>query len=61
MRLRRLLLLALAVAAVIGLSRRRESEYAEVLYDDGSSLRFGRGPEARDLLRDTEELLEIVA
>jgi hypothetical protein len=59
---RRVVLLLLAVAALIGLARRRRSEdFVEVDYDDGSSLRMGRGAEARDLLGDAEELVEILA
>ena len=62
MRLRRVVLILLVLAAVIHLARRRETtEYVEVDYDDGSSLRFGRGAEARDLLGDADELVEIVA
>jgi hypothetical protein len=61
-RARRLLLLLLAAAAVIWVTRRREpAEFVEVDYDDGSSIRVGRGAEARDLLRDADELVEIVA
>jgi hypothetical protein len=60
--MRRLLLVLLAVAAVVGLARRRQpTEYVDVVFDDGSSLRFGRGTEARDLLGDAEELVQIVA
>ena len=62
MRLRRIVLLLLVLGAVIHLVRRRETaEFVEVDYDDGSSLRFGRGAEARDLLGDADELVEIVA
>jgi hypothetical protein len=57
-----LLLLLLAAAALIWLVRRREpAEYVQVDYDDGSSIRVGRGAEARDLLQDADELVEIVA
>jgi hypothetical protein len=61
-RLRRLVLVLVAVAVVVGLARRRaRAEYVEVDYDDGSSIRVGRGAEARDLLGDAEALVEIVA
>jgi hypothetical protein len=61
-RARRLLLLLLGAAALVWLARKREpAEYVEVDYDDGSSIRFGRGAEAKDLLRDADELVEIVA
>jgi hypothetical protein len=62
MRRRSLVLVLLALAVVVALVRRREpSEYVEVDFDDGSSFRFGRGAEARDLLADADELVEIVA
>jgi hypothetical protein len=61
-RLRRLVLVLVAVAVVVGFLRRRaQAEYVEVDYDDGSSIRVGRGAEARDLLGDADELVEIVA
>jgi hypothetical protein len=62
-RLRRLVLVLVAVAVVVGLVRRGRvrAEYVEVDYDDGSSIRVGRGAEARDLLGDADELVEIVA
>ncbi|HEY6584264.1 MAG TPA: hypothetical protein VIZ29_05400 [Gaiellaceae bacterium] len=62
MRPRRIVLLVLALAVVVALLRRREpAEYVEVDFDDGSSIRFGRGAEARDLLADADELVGIVA
>jgi hypothetical protein len=61
-RLRRLVLLLLAVVVIVQLARRREpAEYVEVDYDDGSSIRVGRGAEARDLLGDADGLVEIAA
>jgi hypothetical protein len=61
-RLRRLVLVVVALAVVVVLARRRaRAEYVEVDYDDGSSIRVGRGAEARDLLGDADELVEIVA
>jgi hypothetical protein len=61
-RRRRLVLLLLALAAVVVLLRRREpTEFVEVDFDDGSSVRVGRGAEARDLLADADELARIVA
>jgi hypothetical protein len=52
---------ALAVVVVLLRGRRARAEYVEVDYDDGSSIRVGRGAEARDLLGDADELVEIVA
>jgi hypothetical protein len=61
-RLRRLVLLLVAVVVIVQLVRRREpAEYVEVDFDDGSSIRVGRGAEARDLLGDADELVEIAA
>jgi hypothetical protein len=50
MRLRSVVLLWVAVAAAIVLLRRRPSERVDVRFDDGSTIRFTGGPEARDLL-----------
>jgi hypothetical protein len=62
MRRRSLLLIGLGVLAVFGLLRRRApSQYVELQYDDGSTLRVNRGPEARDLLDDAERIVEVVA
>jgi hypothetical protein len=52
-RTRNVVVLLVVVAAVIGLVRRRsESQFVEVQFEDGSSVRLGSGPEARDLLED---------
>jgi hypothetical protein len=60
-RRRSLLLVLLGVLAVFGLLRRRApSEYIEVQFDDGSTLRLGRGVEGRDLLDDADRIVEIV-
>ena len=62
MRPRSFLIVLLGVLAVFGLLRRRApSEYVDVQYDDGSTLRVSRGPEGRDLLDDAERILEVVA
>jgi hypothetical protein len=59
---RSFLIVLLGVLAVFGLLRRRApSEYVDVQYDDGSTLRVSRGPEGRDLLDDAERILEVVA
>jgi hypothetical protein len=59
LRTRRLLLLLLAiVAAVAVLRRRRPSEFVDVQFDDGSSIRFSAGPEAQDLLDDAHAILD---
>ena len=56
--MRRLLLLLLAIAAAVAvLRRRRRSEYVDVQFDDGSSIRFSGGPEAQDLLDDAHAIL----
>jgi hypothetical protein len=61
MRLRSVVLLWLAVAAAIALIlRRRPSERVDVEFDDGSTIRFTGGPEARDLLDDAYAILEAV-
>ncbi len=62
MRRRSLLLVGLGVLAVFGLLRRRApSRYVDVQYDDGSTMRVSRGPEARDLLDDAERIVEVAA
>ena len=48
---------AVAVAGV--LRRRRPVEFVDVNFEDGSSVRLARGTEARDLLDDAYEILEI--
>ena len=60
MRLRNAVLLLLGIAVAAVLLRRRESERVEVLFDDGSSFRFTRGHEARDLLDDARAILDTV-
>jgi hypothetical protein len=60
--MRRLLLLLLGVAAVVGfLRRRRPREFVDVQFDDGSSVRLTTGPEARDLLDDASAILDASA
>ena len=59
MRARRLLLLLLGItAAVAVLRRRRPSEFVDVQFDDGSSIRLSAGPEAQDLLDDAHAILD---
>ncbi len=56
--MRRLLVLALAAAVAASLLRRRRpSEFVEVQFEDGSSIRFSAGPEAQDLLDDANAIL----
>jgi hypothetical protein len=59
---RRLLLLLLGLAAVVGiLRRRRPREFVDAQFDDGSSVRLTTGPEARDLLDDAYAILDASA
>ena len=60
MRLRSVVLLWAAVAAAIVLLRRRPSERVDVQFDDGSTIRFTGGPEARNLLDDAYAVLDAV-
>jgi hypothetical protein len=61
-RLRNVVLVLAAIAAAIGLLRRRlTSEYVDVHFEDGSTIRLARGPEARDLLDDAQAVLETAA
>jgi hypothetical protein len=62
MRFRSLVLILVAVGAgVVLLRRRRPSKFVDVHFDDGSTIRLTRGPEARDLLDDADAILETVA
>jgi hypothetical protein len=55
------LLVLLGVLAVFGLLRRRgPDEYVEAQFDDGSTLRLGRGIEGRDLLDDADRIVGVV-
>jgi hypothetical protein len=57
--MRRLLLLLVGIVAAVGLLRRRRaSEFVDVQFEDGSSIRLSGGPEARDLLDDAHAILE---
>ena len=59
MSLRRLVLLLLGAAAVLAAFRlRRPTECVDVRFEDGSSIRFADGTEARDLLDDVYAILE---
>jgi hypothetical protein len=61
-RLRNVVLVLGAVALLFGLARRgRPSKYVEVHFEDGSTVRLTRGPEARDLLDDVNSVLDTVA
>jgi hypothetical protein len=62
MRFRSLVLILVAVgAAVVLLRRRPPSKFVDVHFDDGSTIRLTRGPEARDLLDDADAILETIA
>lgn len=62
MRFRSLVLVLLVIAVAIVLLRRRTpSEYVDVHFDDDSTVRLTRGPEAQDLLDDAYALLDAVA
>ena len=61
MRARNVILIAVALVAGVVLLRRRAREYVEVEFDDGSSVRFESGPEARDLLDDASAILAVTA
>jgi hypothetical protein len=57
--MRRLLVLLVGIlAAVVLLRRRRPSEFVDVQFEDGSSIRLSGGPEARDLLDDAHAVLD---
>jgi hypothetical protein len=57
--MRRFVLLALGTAgALVVLRRRRDTEFVDVLFEDGATIRFARGIEARDLLDDAYAILE---
>jgi hypothetical protein len=61
-RLRNVVLVLGATVVAIGLLRRRTpSEYVDVHFEDGSTIRLTDGPEARDLLDDVYAVLETVA
>ena len=59
--MRRLVLLALVVAAALWWRRRPAPEHVDVTFDDGSFFRLERGREADDLLDDAYELLRTLA
>jgi hypothetical protein len=52
---------ALGGLVVIGLLRRRPSEFVEVHFDDGATIRLTRGPEARELIDDAHAVLELLS
>jgi hypothetical protein len=57
---RSLALLLLGIVAAAGLLRRRRpTQFVEVQFDDGSSVRLTTGPEARDLLDDAHAVLDL--
>jgi hypothetical protein len=60
-RFRSVVFAALGGLAVIGLFRRRTSEFVEVQFDDGSTIRLTRGPEARELLDRAAAVLEVLS
>lgn len=61
MRFRSLVLILVGLGAAIGLLRRHPpSEFVDVHFDDGSTIRLTKGPEARDLLDDADAILETV-
>jgi hypothetical protein len=53
-------LLGLA-AAIVFLRRRTRSEYVDVHFDDGSTIRLTTGPETAELLDDVHAVLDAVA
>jgi hypothetical protein len=59
LRTRRLLLLLLGIAAAVAVLRRRQpSEFVDVQFEDGSSIRLSGGPDAQDLLDDAHAILD---
>jgi hypothetical protein len=57
--MRRLVLLALGTAgALVVMRRRRDTEFVDVQFEDGATIRFARGIEAGDLLDDAYSILE---
>jgi hypothetical protein len=61
MRLRRLVLVLLGIAGLLGVLRRlRPAEFVEVHFEDGAAVRLTRGIEADDLLDDAYAILETV-
>jgi hypothetical protein len=61
-RLRNAVFMVGAAAAAVGVLRRRApSEYVDVHFEDGSSIRLTRGPEANDLLDDAYAILHTLA
>jgi hypothetical protein len=61
MRPRSLALVLLALAAAIALLRTRtRSEYVDVHFDDGATIRLTAGPETADLLDDVYAALDTV-
>jgi hypothetical protein len=61
-RLRNVVFVLAALGVLLALARRRTpSAYVDVHFEDGSSLRLTRGPEARDLLDDVDAALDTVA
>jgi hypothetical protein len=62
MRRHSLVLVLVAVAAVIVFLRRRTpSEYVDVHFDDGSTIRLTTGPETAELIDDVQAVLDAVA
>ena len=60
MRLRNLVLLVVVALGVLGLLRRRTpSEFVDVDFEDGSTIRLASGAEAHDLLDDARTVLEL--
>jgi hypothetical protein len=58
-RARSLVLIAL-VTAIVLLRRRRRTEYVDVQFDDGATIRLTSGHEADDLLDDAYAALDSV-
>jgi len=59
-RLRSLILLAVgALIARAVLVRRTPAEFVDVDFEDGSTIRFARSPEADDLVEDAYAILEL--
>ena len=57
--MRRLVLVFLAVAVILGvLRRRRHAEFVDVQFEDGAAVRLSGGVESHDLLEDAYAILD---
>jgi hypothetical protein len=61
-RVRRLILVPVAIAGLLGvIRRRRTAEFVEVEFEDGAAVRLTTGVEARDLLDDAHAIVQTAA